>query len=74
MGGQSIWEGATIGSKTESRTATSQSPCSDVSPVERSSKLSSVIWSASPKGSSSEISESKSISGTGNRFGERHEA
>lgn len=52
---------------------TSLSPCSDGSPVEGSSKLSSVIWSASPKGSSSEMSESKSTSGTGKRFGERDE-
>lgn len=52
---------------------TSQPPCSDGSPVEGSSKLSSVTWSASPKGSSSEMSESKSISGTGDRFGERDE-
>lgn len=62
-----------MGPEAESRAGTSQSPSSDSSPLEGSSKLSSVIWSASPKGSSSEMSESKSISGTGKRFGERDE-
>ena len=68
-GGQSGSGGASRGPKPGS-----QGPCSDVSPVERHSKLSRVIRSASPKGSSSEMSERKSISGTGNRFGERDEA
>lgn len=73
MEGLSGWGGAATGPERESRMGTWQSPSSDGSPVEGSSKLSSVIWSASPKGSSSEMSESKSISGTGKRFGERDE-
>lgn len=52
----------------------SQGPCSDASPVQRRSRPSRVTRSASPKGSSSEMSERRSISGTGNRFGERDKA
>lgn len=68
-GGSQAQEGASR--RTQAR---SQGPCSDASPVERRSKLSRVIQSASPKGVFLEMSERKSISGTGNRFGERDEA
>ena len=68
-GGRAGSEGASRGPKPGS-----QGPCSNASPVQRRSRLSRVIRSASPKGSSSEMSERRSISGTGNRFGERDEA